>query len=131
MPDSPAGSPTVMILEPDPLQRDLYAAVLLRNGFKPILCLHPTQAAELLAEHVPDLMVINILLPGQNGFDLLADLKSQGRLGETKIIVVSPLGFPEIVQKAARAGVAAFMVKPVDPGQLIHRARQLVGFIQG
>jgi DNA-binding response OmpR family regulator len=119
-------NPKVLILEPDVLQRDLMSLALKRYHLDPIVCSEPVEAVKLLAEHQPGLLIINLLLRGQNGLDLLRELKKKGLLEHTKIIIVSPLGFPDIVLKAARAGAAAFMVKPVDPEQLAERALSLL-----
>jgi two-component system, chemotaxis family, chemotaxis protein CheY len=118
-------TPKVLILELDALQRDAMASMLKRSHFSPISCSHPNNAAALLAEFKPALLIINIVLPEQNGLDFIKEMRKLGLLDATKVLVISPLGFPDVVFKAARAGAADFLVKPFDPEQLIQRARQL------
>jgi DNA-binding response OmpR family regulator len=117
----------VLILEPDILQRDLMALALRRHQLEVAACSEAQEALQLIQEHRPGLLILDLLLRGQNGLDFLNELKSKNLLDNVKILIVSPLGFPEIVLKAARAGAAAFMIKPVDPEQLAEKAYSLMG----
>jgi CheY-like chemotaxis protein len=119
--------PRVLILEPDALQRDLMSMALKRHQLEPLACATPQEALLLIEEQHPNLLIVDLLLRGQNGLDFLNELKQKNLLENIKILVVSPLGFPEIVLKAARAGAAAFMIKPVDPEQLAEKAFSLLG----
>jgi DNA-binding NtrC family response regulator len=116
----------VMILEPDVMQRDLMVLALRRHQLQPIVCPQSHQIEVLLAQHCPELLIIDLLLRGRNALDLLEMLKKKGLLEKTKVLLISPLGFPEIVRKAARAGAAAFVVKPLDPDQLAERSYNML-----
>jgi twitching motility two-component system response regulator PilH len=112
----------VMILEPDVMQRDLMVLALRRHQLQTIVCPQSHQIEEMLAQHCPEILILDLLLRGRNGLDLLDLLKKKGLLEKTKVLLISPMGFPEIVRKAARAGAAAFVVKPLDPDQLAERS---------
>jgi DNA-binding NtrC family response regulator len=116
----------VMILEPDAMQRDLMVMALQRHQLQSIVCPQLHQIEDLLAQHCPELLILDLLLRGRNGLDLMEMLKKKGLLEKTKVLLISPLGFPEIVRKAARAGAAAFVVKPLDPDQLAERSINLL-----
>jgi DNA-binding NarL/FixJ family response regulator len=66
-------------------------------------------------------LLIDTYLPGQNGLDLISQLTTEGLLGRTRIFFLSSMGYPEIVQKAAKLGAAGFLVKPLDPDLLVSR----------
>ena len=74
-----------------------------------------------MIEHIPDILLVDTLLPGINGLDLVSDLNAESFLSRTKVFILSSLGYPEIVQKAARIGAADFLVKPLDTDLLISR----------
>ncbi len=116
----------VMILEPDVMQRDLMVLALRRHQLETVVCPQSHQVEDLLALHHPDLLILDLLLRGRNALDLLEMLKKKGLLERTKVLLISPLGFPEIVRTAARAGAAAFVVKPLDPDQLAQRSISLL-----
>jgi two-component system, OmpR family, response regulator len=112
---------SVLILIPNALQCDLVRMVLLRNRMNPIVCRQPSALRQHLVQHVPDVLLIDTYLPGQNGLDLINELNSDVLLKRTKVIFVSSLGFPEIVQKAAKVGASSFLVKPLNPDLLVSR----------
>ncbi len=112
---------SVLILEPNALQCDLIKLTLLRNNMLPIICEQPDALRGHLVRHSPDVLLIDTYLPGQNGLDLLGQMQAEALLKTTRIFILSSMGFPEIVQKAARMGASGFLVKPIDPDFLVAR----------
>ncbi len=121
----PALDQTVLVLEPDALQRDLISMSLSRAGFKINICPAAADLAGLLTSLSPAILILDIHLGDQNGIDLLAEVKASGALGKTKAILLSSLAFPEVVLKATKAGAVDFLVKPFDSQQLIARVLQI------
>ena len=115
---------SVLILEPNPLQCDLLKMALTRSGMKPIVCNQPAALREHLLQYVPDVLLIDTYLPGQNGLDLITQLNSEVLLKRTRVFFLSSHGFPEVVQKAAQLGASGFLVKPLDPDLLVTRIRK-------
>jgi len=113
--------PSVLILEPNILQRDLIRVTLMRNQMNPIICKQPEALRQQLIECLPDVLLIDTYLPGQNGLDLIDQLNSEMLLQRTKIFFLSAMGYPEIVQKAARVGASGFLVKPLNPELMVDR----------
>lgn len=112
---------SVLVLEPNPLQCDLIRMALIRNHMNPIICGRPEELRQQLVQHMPDVLLIDTYLPGQNGLDLIGQLNSEVLLKRTKVFFISAMGFPEIVQKAAQIGASGFLVKPLDPDLLVTR----------
>jgi PleD family two-component response regulator len=112
---------SVLVLEPNALQCDLIKMALIRNRMNPIICNEPSRLRQHLIELMPDVLLIDTYLPGQNGLDLIGELNSEILLKRTKVFFISSLGFPEIVQKAVQMGASGFLVKPLNPDLLITR----------
>ena len=112
---------SVLILEPNALLCDLIKTVLVRSQMNPIICTEPPALRFQLIEHMPDVLLIDTYLPGQNGLDLIHQLNSEVLLKRTKVFFISALGFPEVVQKAAQIGASGFFVKPLNPDFLVSR----------
>ena len=111
----------VLVLEPNHLQRDLIKMSLARNKMKAIVCNDPDSLRQQLLEHMPDVLLIDTYLPGRNGLDLIDQLNSEVLLQRTKVFFLSSMGYPEIVQKAARLGASGFLVKPLNTDLLVNR----------
>ena len=112
---------SILILEPNILQRDLIKIVLVRNRMKPTICSEPARLREQLIGLMPDVLLVDTYLPGQNGLDLIGQLDSEILLKRTKVFFISSFGFPEIVRKAAQIGASGFLVKPLNPDLLVTR----------
>ncbi|HEX2993786.1 MAG TPA: response regulator [Anaerolineales bacterium] len=112
---------TVLVLEPNALQRELIKVTLIRNRMNPIICDQPNDLRQHLVQYLPDVLLIDTYLPGQNGLDLVGELQSDVLLKRTKIFFLSSMGFPEIVQKAGQVGASGFLVKPLNPDLLVRR----------
>ena len=119
-------TPSVLILLPNALQCDLVRMALLRSCMNPIVCHQPSAVRAHLVQYLPDVLLIDTNLPGQNGLDLIGKLNSEILLKRTKVIFISSLGFPEIVQKAAKVGASAFLVKPLNPDLLVKRIHNCI-----
>jgi DNA-binding response OmpR family regulator len=115
---------SVLILEPNFLQCDLIEMALLRNSMQPIICDDAGEIRKQLVKHLPDLLLVDTHLPGQNGLDLVGELQAEALLTRTKVFVISSLGYPEIVQKAVKAGASDFLVKPLDTDLLVTRIQR-------
>ena len=116
---------TVLILEPNVLQCNLIKMALQRNAMQPFICEDTATLRDLLVQHIPELLLVDTHLPGQNGLDLVTELNAEGFLKRTKVFIISSLGYPEIVQKAVKAGASDFLVKPLDMDLLVTRILRL------
>jgi twitching motility two-component system response regulator PilH/two-component system nitrogen regulation response regulator NtrX len=113
--------PTIILLEPDALQRDLVQLALTRNQFSVVVCKNSEDLRTLLEQYRPEFLLIDTFLPGDNGLDLLEALVKEKRLAGVKVFLVSAFGFPEVVHKAASLGAADFFVKPLDTELVVER----------
>jgi DNA-binding response OmpR family regulator len=107
---------TALIIEPDRASRDLIALAIRRLNGQVFTAAEYPQALALYKEHHPQLLFLASVLPQMNGMELLKDLKALGLLRQTHVIMVSALGYREIITQALEAGADDFIVKPIDPG---------------
>lgn len=119
-------TPSVLILEPNALQCDLIKLALIRHRMNPIIC-QPDSLRQKLVQHLPDVLLIDTYLPGLNGLDLIDQLNSEVLIKRTRVFFISSLAFPEIVQRAAQMGASGFLVKPLNPDQLVTRILNSLG----
>jgi response regulator of citrate/malate metabolism len=119
-------SPYAVILMPDPVERDLVALTLLRLGCSAIACKDIIAADEAIEVRKVDLLIIDVILPGGNGLDLIAEWRSRKNLSNCRIIVISAMRFPEFVNQAKFVGAVDFLVKPVDVDMIIQRVSKWV-----
>lgn len=122
--------PTLLIVEDDPVMRDLLELAL-RQQFSPpfeiLLATDGAKALEMIAEHTPDVIVLDILLPQVNGLQILQHLQEHSRNGyRPRTMMISALGMREVVQQAVQRGADDFLVKPFDTETLVARLKAIL-----
>ncbi len=113
--------PLVMVVEDDDGLRFIYKRVLEPIGVDLIEAEDGAVAIDHLEQHVPDLVILDILLPHVNGLEVLAYIASQPRLKKVNIVVVS--ANPRFEHEAKEIFPVHFVTKPVRPEQIREFAR--------
>ncbi len=117
----------VLVLETNPLNRDLIDLALRRGGYLPIICRQPQDLRAQLKMNPPRAVVLDTFLRGDNGLDLFSELRDEGLLKDIPVVLISSLAFSEIVKRAANLGVAAFLAKPLDTDVLLAQMKRVLG----
>jgi len=115
----------LLIAEGDPIQRELIEIAMHRLPMQVITAEDGEEALSLYKLNQPDILILDVMLTKINGLEVLQQLRESGVLDHNRVILISALGFPEIVQKAVRLKVKDFLVKPVDIELLVERVRQI------
>jgi CheY-like chemotaxis protein len=101
----------VLIVEDDEFLRALAAKRLEKEGYAVAAAVDGTSALGVAKEAQPDLIVLDLLLPGQDGFEVLEKIKAEETLKAVPVIVFSNLGQKEDIDRANYLGAANFLVK--------------------
>jgi DNA-binding response OmpR family regulator len=121
--------PTILLVEDDPALRDLVSLVLsrkIKTNFQLITASNGEDALISLKRDRPDIMILDILLPLMNGLQVIQQMKNEKIFERTKIIIITALGFKEVVQKVLNEGVSDFLVKPLDLNALCSRIQRFI-----
>ena len=108
--------PTVLIVEDEPKLRDLIGEVLRGWGFATIAAKSGEEAVRLCESSTPDVLVLDLNLPGRSGLETCEALREQGITAAA--IVLTGYGDLAAAQKAIELGVVAFLTKPFRLGEL-------------
>ena len=114
---------TVLICEDDSNLRTL-VRLALGEGYRFFEAPDGPSAVELTRKIRPDLIVLDLMLPGRSGFEILSDLRD-GDNAETPVIVISAWAHSD--EAAYAAGANRFVAKPFDPDELRDAAVELLG----
>ena len=107
--NNPKGA--ILIIEDDEFLRALTAKRLEKEGFKINVVVDGDNAVNTALEQKPNLILLDLLLPGIDGFEVLRRLKANEALKSTPVIVFSNLGQREDIEKAEKLGADDFMIK--------------------
>ena len=105
--------------------RDVYSFYLRREGFTVHELPDGTCVLSLAIEAQPDVVVLDLGLPGIDGCSLAAELRAHPQTAQTPIVVLSAHAYPEDEQRAREAGAAAFLRKPCLPAELAETLKRV------
>lgn len=116
---------TILIADDESDIRDYSRSVLERNGHRVIEVSSGTAVLEALTKETPDLLLLDVMLPGMDGHTLQMHLSSHPQLKKIPVIIVTALEFTqEMFSKFPQ--VKGFLAKPFTPIQLDEAVRQVV-----
>ena len=115
-------TPRVRVLAVDDNPQDLRYVrdVLTRAGYAPVATGDPADVPRLLSEEKPHLVLLDLVLPGSDGIELMNDIR---KTTDVPVIFLSVYGQDETVARALDMGAADYLVKPFSPTELAARIR--------
>ncbi|WP_165774878.1 response regulator [Candidatus Viridilinea mediisalina] len=108
----PSGS--VLIVDDDPVIQQLMVVVLQEQGYRVLTADTGTRALDLAKAQLPDLILLDVLLPDIHGMDVCRQLRTEPRLAEVPVIMITALHDAEARLQSLHAGADDFITKPVD-----------------
>lgn len=118
---------TILLIEDQGSQRAIYNFDLLKSGYNTLIAATGEKGIALAAEHKPDLIVSDLLLPGIDGYETLRRLKANDTTKNIPVILISCLSQKENIMKGFEAGASAYIPKPFKFEQLRDEITKLIG----
>lgn len=100
--------------------------LLTRDGWTVDTHSNGADAAEVIRAARPDLVVLDVMLPGKTGFDVLAELRSHAETIDLPVLMLTARGQSRDREMAEKAGVSRFMTKPFSNTEVLNAVRDLV-----
>lgn len=119
--DAHAALPTILVIDDDRVLTRLFDGILSSVG-KVIIANTGVAGLELARSEQPDLILLDVQMPGQDGFDIISELKSDPMVRHIPVIFITGEILPEIESHCLEAGGADYIAKPVNPRVLKARA---------
>lgn len=118
-------TPVVLMIEDDPLLVKMHRTKLVSEGFEVIEAHDGEEGLKLALERVPDIIILDIMMPKLSGTDLLRRLREDIRGKSIAVIVLSNLSQEEEIKRAMEYGVKEYLVKAnFTPSQLVDKVKQ-------
>lgn len=117
----------ILIVDDDRDNRDLLELILSREGFVILTATDGEEALATSSHQSPDLILLDVMMPGMTGYEVAARLKSDPVTNRIPIIMVTALDDSKTRALALDAGAADVFAKPVSSSELCARVRKLLG----
>ncbi|OIO48366.1 MAG: response regulator [Parcubacteria group bacterium CG1_02_40_82] len=119
--------PKILIVEDDPFLSEMYTTKLVQENFEVDLAVDGKEAIKKAREMKPDLILLDIVLPKMDGFEVLAEIKKDIELRNIQIIALTNLGQKEEVEKGLKLGADDYIVKAhFTPTEVINKIKQVI-----
>lgn len=99
--------------------------VLSNDGWRVETLANGTNAVEVIRKAAPDLVLLDVMLPGRSGFEILHDLRADPALANLPVMMLTARGQSRDREMAEKAGVSRFMTKPFSNAEMLEAVRNL------
>jgi len=117
---------TLLIVDDEPQVRKLLETLLQHEGYQTLTAGSGEEALQLVAQQPPDLILLDIMMPGMDGYEVASQLKGDETTAGIPIIMLSALSEPSARVNGLEAGAEEFISKPVERVELWLRVRNLL-----
>jgi len=120
-------SQRVLIVEDDGFLASIYAQKLEVEGFTVSFATNGEDGLRLTQKDHPDLVLLDLLMPKMNGFEVLEKLKADPELAPIPVLILTNLGQKEDVERCLRLGAAGYVIKAHSlPQETINRVKEIL-----
>ncbi|RKF16641.1 response regulator [Roseovarius spongiae] len=117
----------VLLIEDEPNIIEAISFILSRDGWT--VRTHSTgrDTMDVVRARAPDLIILDVMLPGRSGFDILADIRADPAVGATPVLMLTARGQRKDREMAEKAGASRYMTKPFSNAEVLAVVRDLAG----
>jgi DNA-binding response OmpR family regulator len=123
----PPPAKKILIAEDEPNIVISLEFLLKEAGYKVAIARDGTQALSLAGTLRPDLIVLDVMLPTLNGFDVCRQIRANREMKNTRILMLTARGRESEIAKGMDAGADAYMTKPFATRELVSKVAELLG----
>ncbi|MEE3715508.1 response regulator [Tumidithrix elongata RA019] len=116
----------VLVVEDSPPQREMITTLLKDSGLTVMSAVDGQEALEQIQNSCPDLVVMDIVMPRMNGYELCRRLKTDPKTEQVPVVMCSTKGEEFDRYWGMRQGADAYIAKPFQPQELVGTVKQLL-----
>lgn len=122
----PTSAPEIAVIDDDNELLKLMVLLLRRLGAHTTTLADGHEALQYLANHVPDLIILDLMLPQVSGFEILQRVRSDARFEQVPVLVLSAKVDPHTIRQVLEAGADGYVTKPYIANSFVDRVRLLL-----
>ena len=119
-------SQSVLIVDDEPMARTLLRLMLVRAGFNVSEAENGFDALEKIEGSQPDLILLDVMMPGMDGFTVCSQVRVKDGYSELPIIMLSAKTDIDSINRGLAAGATKYLTKPISPEELTKHVREVL-----
>ena len=116
----------ILVIDDDASSLELMEAMLVPNGYEIITANDGSKAVAIIIEKKPDLILLDIMMPGLDGYSTLTKIKGNKTISKIPVVMLTAMGFQLNKELALRFGAVGYITKPVDLLELLKTISRLL-----
>ena len=117
----------VLIVEDDKFLRELIVKKLLGEGYDIVEAIDGEEGIKKIKEEKPDLVLLDLILPGVDGFGVLSQMRDDSSVSSIPVIILSNLGQKDDVERGLKLGAVDYLIKAhFTPGEIIEKIKNIL-----
>jgi DNA-binding response OmpR family regulator len=117
----------ILLIEDEKILQEMYREQFKQAGLKVFLAIDSGTGLKLAEKEVPDLIILDILLPGENGISFLQKLRKNPKIAKIKVVALSNFNDPSIRKQAKELGTIEYLIKTdYTPSELIKKIKNIL-----
>ena len=100
--------------------------IMIRSGYEVVTAADGEQVMGILAEQAPDLIILDVMMPRKNGFEVCADIRADQRFENLPILMLSAKGRDTEIRQGISMGADAYITKPFSTHELVEKVNELL-----
>ena len=118
-------SKKVIVIEDERNIIEAISFILSRDGWDVVTHSNGHDAIDAVRLRKPDIVILDVMLPGKSGFDILQEIRGDGELGQIPVLMLTARGQEKDREMAQRAGASAYMTTPFSNAEVLDAVRHL------
>jgi len=119
--------PKILVVEDDKFLRELIVSKLTKENYIVLTAFDGEEGIKKIKEEKPDLVLLDLILPGIDGFEVLSQMKRDIIVSSIPVIILSNLGQKEDIEKGLELGANDYLIKAhFTPREIVEKIKQLV-----
>ena len=116
----------ILVVDDSPTELKIMSEPFIPKGYNIITAMDGEEAIKMAEEEKPDLIVLDVIMPKMNGFQVCRKIKTTPELKDIKIILLTSKNQESDEFWGMKQGADAYMTKPFDPDKLLDKAREIL-----
>lgn len=116
----------VLLIEDEPNIIEAISFILSRDGWAVDTHSNGHDAVDVVRAKTPDLVILDVMLPGKSGYDILSELREDAATRDLPVLMLTARGQTKDRELAERIGASRFMTKPFSNAEVLEALRELV-----
>lgn len=119
-------NPVILVIDDSNTNVVLLEAILGGIGYSIETAMSVKEAHQVMSKQMPDLILLDLLMPKVNGYDFLKEIKADENTKDIPVLVISAVTEPENVKKTMGMGAVDYIKKPVDIQSLVDKVNSIL-----